>query len=64
VIDANRSGDAVPDFALLERVLIRLRQWNLEPRRRKSGAPQFGVTCRRARLGDPPAESTLSGDEL
>jgi hypothetical protein len=58
VIHANRAW-AVPDPALLERVLIRLREWNPEPRRRTPGAPQFGATCRRARPGEPPINITM-----
>jgi hypothetical protein len=56
----------VPDMALLERLLARLRDWNPdpEPRRRTPGAPQFGATCRRARPGDPPADLTLPGGDL
>ena len=57
--------NAVPDTALLERILGLLRQWNPEPRhRRMPGAPQFDATCRRARPGDPPADLTLPGGDL
>jgi hypothetical protein len=52
-------NDWVTDPAVLERILAQLREWNPEPRRRTPGAPQFGVTCRRARPGDPPADLTL-----
>jgi hypothetical protein len=53
-----------PDTALLARVLTRLRDWNPEPRRRTPGAPQFGVSCRRASPGDPPADLTMPGRDL
>jgi hypothetical protein len=65
VIDANRAWEAVPDLALLTRVLTRLRQWELEQQHRRApGAPQFGVTCRRAGPGDPAADLTLPGGGL
>lgn len=52
------------DPAMLEHVLARLREWNPEPRRRTPDAPQFGVTCRRASPGDPPADLTMPGRDL
>lgn len=54
----------VPNMALLEQLLVRLREWNPEPRRRRPGAPRFGATCRRASPGDPPADLTRPQRDL
>ena len=52
----------VTDTALLERILTRLREWNPEPQRRTPGAPQFGVSCRRASAAGPLIDITLPSD--
>ncbi len=49
----------VTDTALLERILTRLREWNPEPQRRTPGAPQFGVSCRRASAAGPLIDITM-----
>jgi hypothetical protein len=64
VIDA---AWAVPDLALLERILTRLREWGVpaalpplaQLRQTAPGHPVFGVSCRRASAAGPLIDITM-----